>query len=181
MGFGLGSCRLWTIVFPIAWVFFSPVKVPTQNYQGIKEKLPAKVNPQPVSFSHKQHSLIGLPCNDCHNGANKRERAGLPKAEQCMLCHQTVKTESPEIIKLAGLYSVNAKLDWIRIYKVPDFVFFSHGNHARVGIGCTECHGPVEKRDRLQKEISTSMEMCMDCHRRTKASLSCNLCHELGQ
>ena len=178
MGFGLCSCRLWAIVLPIAWVFFSPVKAPTQNYQGIKEKLPAKVNPQPVSFSHKQHSLIGLPCNDCHNGANKRERAGLPKAEQCMLCHQTVKTESPEIIKLAGLYSVNAKLDWIRIYKVADHVHFPHMRHVAADIDCATCHGQVQEMEIIEEvNQPLSMGWCVSCHIEREVSRDCAVCH----
>lgn len=173
--------RLWIGAPSIGWVLFLPIVVFAQSYQGIEEKLPVPVDPQPISFSHKQHASVGLSCNDCHSGAEKRERAGLPKAEQCMLCHQTIEIESPEVMKLTEFYNAGVALNWVRIYKVPDFIFFSHKNHTGVGIDCAECHGPVEKRDRLQKEISTSMRMCMDCHKRTNTSRSCHLCHELGQ
>ena len=48
-------------------------------------------------------------------------------------------------------------------------------------IECATCHGPVATRDVLQKEVSTSMRTCVECHRGRKASTDCSRCHELGQ
>ncbi len=152
-----------------------------QAYQGIQEKLPIEVGPQPVPFSHKQHVTAGLACQDCHTTVTKKERAGLPDAAKCMLCHTTIKTDSPGIVKLAQIHREAGELDWIRVYRVPDFVFFSHANHVKADVKCATCHGPVEQRDVLAKEISTSMITCMNCHAAKKASISCYLCHELGQ
>ena len=152
-----------------------------QGYQGIEEQLPRAVKPQPIPFSHRLHMTAGISCNDCHRDAEKRERAGLPDSEHCMLCHQTIKTDAPGVSRLAEFHREDKPLDWVRVYHVADFVFFSHKDHAEAGVGCTPCHGPVEKRDRLAKEVSTSMRMCMDCHKQTNASRSCHLCHELGQ
>ena len=178
---GVGKNRAWVRALPTAWLLVFPAIVPGQGYQGIEEQLPLTVEPQPIPFSHKQHAAAGLSCNDCHRGAEKRERAGLPDSEQCMLCHRTIKTDASAVFKLAEFHREGKSLDWVRVYRVPDFVFFSHKNHAAARIGCTPCHGPVEQRDRLAKEVSTSMMMCMDCHEQRNVSRNCHLCHELGQ
>ena len=169
------------VIAPLAGLLLLPAAASAQGYRGIEEKLPRAVAPQPIPFSHKQHASAGISCNDCHRGAEKRDRAGLPDSEQCMLCHRTIKTDSPAVGKLAQLHRGGKPLDWVRIYRVPDFVFFSHRSHAGAGTGCADCHGPVEQRERLLKEVSTSMTMCMDCHKRKNASRNCHLCHELGQ
>ena len=67
------------------------------------------------------------------------------------------------------------------VYKVPDFVFFSHAVHGQAGIECQSCHGPVATRSVLRKEVSTSMRTCIECHRVRKAPTDCSRCHELGQ
>jgi hypothetical protein len=137
-------------------------------YQGIEEKLPLAVAPQPIAFSHKLHAEKKLQCTDCHTKALSGERATFPQADRCHLCHANI--------------SKDTRISWVRVYKLPDFVFFSHAVHAaKAGIECQACHGPVASRDVLQKEVSTSMRGCVDCHRRRKASLDCSRCHELGQ
>lgn len=151
------------------------------GYQGIREKLPISVAPQPVPFSHKQHVSAGMSCKDCHVDAGKRDRAGLPAAEQCMLCHATIRSESPSIRELARLHQAGKPLAWVRVYEVPDFVFFSHASHVRAEVECAACHGPIQQRDVLAKEVSTGMTACMDCHTQKKVSNECYLCHELGQ
>ena len=135
---------------------------------------------QPVPFSHKQHTA-NVACNVCHATAEKAERAGMPPVAQCMLCHENVKRESPHIQKLAQYQKNNKPVPWVRVYRIPDFVFFSHAKHTAAKVECAACHGPVEQRDVLAKEVATDMKTCMDCHKSRGASLVCNLCHELGQ
>jgi quinoprotein glucose dehydrogenase len=149
------------------------------DYRGLAEKLPVTVAPQPVPFSHKVHAKTR--CSDCHAGATTQARAGLPAARQCMTCHRAVKRDSPAILALGRLAS-EARTPWVRVYQVPDFVVFDHARHtARGGVSCAECHGPVAERDVLTKEVSTSMDACMACHVKRKASTDCSVCHELGQ
>jgi len=168
---------------PIVFLFLAGSGLAQQQpaYQGIQEKLPVEVGSQPVPFSHKQHVAAGLSCKDCHATVTEKEHAGLPDAEKCMLCHTTIKTDSPAVRKLAQIHKDGGKLDWVRVYRVADFVFFSHANHVNADIKCAICHGQVEQRDVLAKEVSTSMITCMNCHVVKKASISCYLCHELGQ
>jgi Cytochrome c7 and related cytochrome c len=149
-------------------------------YKGREEKLPVRVPSQPVGFSHKRHLELGMACLDCHGDAGEKEQAGLPNAQQCMVCHATIKANSPEIKKLAEIHRRAEKLKWVRVYRVPDFVFFSHANHLKAGEKCATCHGPVEEREVLDKEVSTSMTTCMNCHAARKVSNDCSLCHQLG-
>ncbi len=135
------------------------------DYKGEDEKLPAAVAPQPVPFSHRVHVGAGLKCTGCHAGAMTQIRAGLPESAKCTPCHQ----------------ALSRPVDWVRVYKVPDFVFFSHQRHAAAGTSCADCHGAVQTRDVLAKEVSTSMVSCMNCHRAKNAAVTCTTCHELGQ
>jgi formate-dependent nitrite reductase cytochrome c552 subunit len=68
-----------------------------------------------------------------------------------------------------------------RVYKLPDFVIFSHARHLNAKIDCVRCHGPVQERDRVDLEVDHSMKACLNCHRQSKATVVCLSCHELGQ
>ncbi len=136
---------------------------------------------QPIPFSHKQHAAAGAACADCHTTAKKAVRAGMPDTARCLLCHRSVKQDSPAIVKLRKMHEDKEPVEWIRLYQVPDFVFFSHEKHLAAGAACSECHGPVEQREVLTKEVPTTMAACMNCHKKYKASVDCNLCHQLGQ
>jgi hypothetical protein len=149
-------------------------------YKSPPEKLPVAVAPQPIAFSHKKHVALGLGCPGCHESAAEKDEAGLPQAEKCMLCHKTMETENPEIKKLATLTRRGEKIKWVRLYRLPDFVFFSHANHLKAQVKCEACHGPVADRDVLSKEVSTNMVACMNCHAARKAPLGCAACHQLG-
>ena len=136
---------------------------------------------QPIPFSHKQHASASLKCVDCHAGADTRDQAGLPAAQKCMQCHVSIKADSPEVQKIRDAAKTGEKIPWVRLYKVPDFVFFSHANHRKAGVECVTCHGPVAERTVLTKELPTNMKFCVDCHKQKNASTSCALCHQLGQ
>jgi formate-dependent nitrite reductase cytochrome c552 subunit len=150
-------------------------------YMGMNEKLPVAVAAQPVPFSHRKHTASGMKCTDCHAKAQREERAGLPAADQCMLCHASIRKDSPAVQSVAKFAADKKPIPWVRVYRLPDFVFFSHATHAKTGVECQTCHGPVSQRDVLQKEVSTSMRTCVECHRSRKAAVDCSRCHELGQ
>ena len=56
-------------------------------------------------------------------------------------------------------------LEWIRVHDLPDFVHFDHSIHVKKGVGCTTCHGPVDRMPLMWQEASLQMEWCLDCHR----------------
>jgi hypothetical protein len=95
-----------------------------------------------------------------------------------MGCHRTVKKDSEAIRRLAEFHDGNKPVPWRRVYRIADYVFFSHKAHLAKDATCETCHGPVAERDVLRKEKDTSMAACMDCHRARQASLACDYCHE---
>ncbi len=80
------------------------------------------------------------------------------------------------------------KLEWIRVYNLPDFVYFDHSRHVNADVRCQTCHGPVETMDRLEQVSDLTMGWCVNCHRDVtngkipelkgkKPSISCAVCH----
>lgn len=164
---------------PREWTAQPPTALGT--YRGVEEKLPQAVAPQPVPFSHRVHIAARLGCADCHTTATSGDQAGLPSVTRCMACHRAIVADSPAIQKLKRYAAAKAAVPWVRLYKLPDFVFFSHRRHFAAGVSCGQCHGPVAQRDVLMKEVSTSMNACYACHVKAGASTSCDVCHSLGQ
>lgn len=137
---------------------------------------------QPLPFSHRSHAQLGLNCSTCHTMEGRGGSAGFPPVALCLSCHRGGKGENAAVGgRLEGYAQRGKSIPWVRVYKIPDFVFFSHKEHLASGATCATCHGAVELRDRLRQEVPTSMEHCMDCHKSQGASLDCHFCHELNQ
>jgi len=137
---------------------------------------------QPIAFSHKLHAgTLQLACSECHKLPEPGDRAGMPAETFCMQCHLSVAADSPAIARLRQYVATGEPTPWAQIYTLPDFVYFSHKAHVQSAkLECSACHGAVEKQDVLVREQPTSMQWCMDCHRKMKASVECNLCHSPG-
>jgi hypothetical protein len=134
---------------------------------------------QPIPFSHKTHSAAGVKCLDCHAIRPPGDAAGYPAEIACMGCHLSIKKESAAIQKLAGFASQKKPVPWVRIYRLPKTVYFSHEvHHKKAKVDCAICHGPVAERDSVGQEKSIAMTDCMACHDRYQASNDCNLCHD---
>jgi hypothetical protein len=148
------------------------------GYKGKQETIPGPPIKQPIAYSHKTHIAAGLQCKNCHTIPGEGFLATFPKESFCMGCHQNVKTDSPEIQKLAKFAKDRQPVPWNRVYRVPDMVWFSHALHVQdAGLDCQECHGDVKSRDVLFQEKSISMNSCMECHARMQASNGCDVCH----
>jgi hypothetical protein len=109
------------------------------------------------------------------------ERAGFPEAQRCMVCHRAVKTGSADVAKLAAMPQDRKLAPETRVYRVPDFVFFSHARHGNAAAGCDTCHGAVMEKDIVEREVTLNMKFCVDCHKTKGATIVCNACHELNQ
>jgi len=133
---------------------------------------------QPVPYSHKTHLAFGLKCNSCHTNPDPGELMGFPAETICMSCHQSIKTESPHIQKLAAAAKDKKPMPWVRVYQLPTYVYFSHRVHTQAGTTCDTCHGPVRDRDVITKEVVHNMRNCMACHAAKHARNECMACHE---
>jgi hypothetical protein len=104
-----------------------------------------------------------------------------------MGCHAQVKKDSPEVMKLAKAYGENRPIEWTKVHRLPDFVWFSHQNHVSAGVVCQTCHGPVQTMVRVRQVETMTMGWCLNCHRKTladpasagklKPPLDCGGCH----
>jgi hypothetical protein len=140
---------------------------------------------QPIEFNHWQHvtkegdEAPQLECTFCHENADKSSHATIPNISTCMGCHESVKTESPEIQKLAAYAERKEQPPWKRVYWIePEAnAFYTHKPHIRAGIECTTCHGQVGQMHRVRREVNQTMGWCMDCHTSRGVSVDCYVCH----
>ena len=127
---------------------------------------------QPIGFSHTAHiEKASMQCTDCHEGATSRDSAGLPSIRKCMLCHQFIATDLPEVVRLSKY--------WERIYGFAKTaaVQFRHAPHARAEIACSQCHGDVASMTVAVKAVTHTMGSCIQCHRDNSATDDCLACH----
>jgi hypothetical protein len=83
---------------------------------------------------------------------------------------------SPEIAKLYRALALDDKaqpdpkqqptpIEWVRVHRLPDFVYFDHRPHVMHGVACETCHGPVQSMDRVAQIETLNMGWCLQCHR----------------
>ena len=167
------------------WLVVAVAAIPWALSRSAESPGPAAVAPvpveQPLPYSHKTHIALGLQCRDCHSIAEPGFLAGYPAESKCMACHSSIKADSPHIQRLAEFESGGEAVPWKRVYRVPDFVWFSHASHVDdAAVECETCHGPVAEREVLFQEKPTTMASCMECHARHNAPNDCDLCHDPG-
>jgi hypothetical protein len=133
---------------------------------------------QPIKFSHAVHAGQNkTDCNYCHYSAKISKTAGIPPGSICLNCHLLVRngtrSGATEIAKVVDAFEKKIPVKWVRIYRLPDFVFFSHEQHVSAGqINCEDCHGSVKEMDRLSQVPDLSMGWCIDCHKTRKVNIS---------
>ena len=134
---------------------------------------------QPLPFSHQQHAgALSLDCKMCHVNPDPGELMTYPATATCMTCHSSIKTDSPHIQELAKVASENRSIEWVRVYEVPGFVYFSHRTHLAAGVTCQKCHGELQTRERVFVDGDMTMSGCMNCHVENSAPIDCNFCHD---
>jgi hypothetical protein len=82
-----------------------------------------------------------------------------------MTCHSQIWKNAPMLEPVRASLRENRSIQWTKVHQVPDFVYFNHGIHVQKGVGCSECHGRVDRMPLAWKEKPLSMEWCLECHR----------------
>src|SRR5881398_2143223 len=127
---------------------------------------------QPVPFSHEHHVAgLGIDCRYCHTSVEKSSFAGIPPTQVCMNCHKQVWADSPTLEPVRASLRDNRPIEWTRVNKVADFVYFDHSIHVHKGVGCETCHGRVDEMPFMYQVPSLLMEWCLDCHRQPERHL----------
>jgi hypothetical protein len=121
---------------------------------------------QPVPFSHAHHvGGIGIECRYCHTSVDRSAVAGIPPTKTCMNCHSQIWSQSPTLEPVRDSFRTDTSLEWTRVHDLPDFVYFNHSAHVNKGIGCSTCHGRVDRMPLTWQVHSLQMEWCLECHR----------------
>jgi hypothetical protein len=127
---------------------------------------------QPVQFYHWHHAAgMGIDCRYCHTSVDKSATAGIPPTKTCMNCHSQIFNQSPTLEPVRASWRTNTSIPWVRVHDLPDFVYFNHSAHVNKGVGCTTCHGQVDKMPYIYQEKSLLMEWCLDCHKQPERYL----------
>ena len=132
----------------------------------------------PFNFSHKKHADTKLQCVFCHETALTAEKASLPVEQRCMVCHAAVKADSDAIKQLAAIPKDSRIVPEKPVYKLPEYVYFSHARHTGAKIECAQCHGNVYSMDVVELHMPRRMKACVDCHKANSAAVTCTTCHE---
>jgi hypothetical protein len=121
---------------------------------------------QPVQFSHKHHvGDDGIDCRYCHATVETTATAGMPPTQTCMNCHSQLFSDQPYLEPVRASFRENKPIQWERVHDLPEFVYFNHSIHVAKGIGCSSCHGQIDKMPAVYQENTLQMEWCIACHR----------------
>lgn len=127
-----------------------------------------KENPvqQPVLFDHRHHVVDdGIDCRYCHSTVDRSPTAGIPSTARCMGCHNQIWNSSPLLARVRNSYFSGKPIPWVRVHRLPEFVYFDHSIHVAKGIGCESCHGRVDQMAAVHQVAPLTMGWCLDCHR----------------
>ncbi len=121
---------------------------------------------QPVPFSHQHHvGGMGVDCRYCHTSVETSSVAGIPPTKTCMNCHSQIWAQSPTLEPVRESFRTGKSIQWTRVHDLPEFVYFNHSAHVNKGIGCSTCHGRVDRMPLMWQHASLQMGWCLDCHR----------------
>ena len=121
---------------------------------------------QPIPFSHTHHvGSMGIDCRYCHSTVESSANAGFPATHVCMTCHSQLWTNAAMLAPVRKSLAENRSLDWHRVARVPDYVYFRHDIHIAKGVACVECHGRIDRMPLTYRAKAFEMKFCLDCHR----------------
>ncbi len=121
---------------------------------------------QPVPYDHSLHvGQLGLDCRYCHSNVTRSEHANVPSATTCMNCHNAVRPDSPLLAVVRESAASGKAVPWVRVHRMPDFVYFNHAVHVNRGVSCVDCHGQVNEMPVVFRSKPLTMAFCLDCHR----------------
>ena len=127
---------------------------------------------QPVPFSHQHHvEGLGIDCRYCHTTVEKAAFANIPPTKTCMNCHSQIWNQSPELEPVRESFRTDKSIEWVKVYDLPDYVYFNHSIHVAKGVGCETCHGRIDRMPLVEQHPNLQMSWCLECHRNTERFL----------
>ena len=127
---------------------------------------------QPVPFSHAHHvGGLGVDCRYCHTTVETSSFANIPPTKTCMNCHSLLFADSPYLEPVRESFRSDKSIEWVKVHRLADFVYFDHSIHVNKGVGCSTCHGQVNQMPLVWQASSLQMEWCLACHRQPEQFL----------
>ena len=127
---------------------------------------------QPIQFSHKHHvGDDGIDCRYCHTGVETSAFAGIPPTKTCMNCHSVLFNNVGYLEPVRESYRTDQSIQWVRVHRLADYVYFNHSIHINKGIGCSTCHGAINEMPLVFQASPLTMQWCLDCHRNPEQNL----------
>ena len=159
----LAVCMVFVILgLVLAFAYYGTPKTQRVGYQP----------DQPIQYDHALHAAqLEMDCRYCHSAVDKSPSAGIPTADTCWGCHQHAQKENPKLEPLRRAMDKTYEkydgkpIEWVRVHKAPDYVYFDHSAHVNRGVSCKSCHGQVNEMQKVYQAESLSMDFCLTCHR----------------
>src|SRR2546427_5435519 len=149
-------------IFILAFLVWAWAELNASDY-ATRARVPVE---QPVPFSHEHHvGGLGIDCRYCHTSVENSSFAGIPPTKICMNCHSQIWNTSAMLEPVRKSFRTDESIRWIRVHDLPDYVYFNHSIHVAKGIGCTSCHGSINKMPLTWQQASLQMGWCLECHR----------------
>src|SRR5947208_2940581 len=149
-------------IFVIAFLVWAWAELNASTY-ATRAKVPVE---QPVPFSHEHHvGGLGIDCRYCHTTVENSSFANIPPTKTCMNCHSQIWNTAPMLEPVRESFRTDKSIRWIRVHDLPDYVYFNHSIHVAKGVGCTTCHGQIDRMPLMFQASSLQMRWCLDCHR----------------
>src|SRR5262249_2120727 len=82
----------------------------------------------------------------------------------CMNCHSQIWLNSQYLEPVREAFKNETPLQWTKVHDLPDFVYFNHSIHINKGVGCSTCHGRVDRMPLMWQVAPRQMEWCLECH-----------------
>jgi Cytochrome c7 and related cytochrome c len=127
---------------------------------------------QPVQFSHKHHvGDDGIDCRYCHTSVESSAYAGIPPTRTCMNCHSVLFNNVGYLEPIRESYRTDESIQWTKVHRLADYVYFNHSIHVNKGVGCSTCHGAINQMPLVYQASPLTMQWCLDCHRNPQPNL----------
>lgn len=142
----------------VLWIMFLVVRSPYEMLQAVPRE-------QPLPFSHEHHAGgLGIDCRYCHVTVEESSFADIPPTSTCMNCHSQMWAVAPALAPVRQSYLTGRSIQWTRVYRLPEYVYFDHSIHVNKGVGCSTCHGRVDRMPLTWQAPELTMGWCLDCH-----------------
>src|SRR5260370_11854113 len=86
-----------------------------------------------------------------------------------MNCHWVLFNNAGYLEPVRESYRTDKSIEWVRVHRLADYVYFNHSIHINKGVGCSSCHGQVNQMPLMFQASPLLMAWCLDCHRNPEA------------